>query len=271
MNTRLRLSLLALIVLLLGISTARMFITTHRQEERLSILEHQVEQLLADTTRLQIAPAPGGQLAQRNRGYYSNYERPYYEHRSYDRSYDRRHDAQSRAARQPVSAADTVLSAAPDGAIAADVTAATATMTSHKFSEPHTFDLNTIDSLTLIRIPGIAGRTASVILRQRQRYGGFYSAEQLRDFLTWDAALDYLDEWCQQWFTADASRLRSISVNTATISDLQRHPYITHEQAVELVRYRTRHKRIASAAELQQCTTFTPQQLQQLLPYLSFL
>ena len=44
-----------------------------------------------------------------------------------------------------------------------------------------------------------------------------------------------MEEWCTAWFTADASRLRAIHVNAATISELQRHPYISHEQAVEIV------------------------------------
>ena len=121
-----------------------------------------------------------------------------------------------------------------------------------------------------IRIPGIAARTASVILKNRLRYGGFYNPRQLQEFLTWDAARDYMDEWCTVWFTTDANRLRLIHVNEATVSELQRHPYISHEQAVEIVRYRTRHKRLASIVEFQQLTTFSAEQIQQILPYLTF-
>ena len=49
-------SLLVLIIILMGISVARFFVSMHRQEERLEILESQVAQLLADTTRLRIPP-----------------------------------------------------------------------------------------------------------------------------------------------------------------------------------------------------------------------
>ena len=47
-------SLLVLIIFLMGISVARFFVSMHQQEERIEILEAQVAQLLADTTRLQI-------------------------------------------------------------------------------------------------------------------------------------------------------------------------------------------------------------------------
>ena len=263
-----RRSLLVLIIFLMGISVARFFVSMHQQEERIEILEAQVAQLLADTTRLQIPSQPLYNRGhhQQNGNYYHTYNRNNHNH------YRQSHSTQGqRKPDQSLRSSDAI----------ADSTARTNVPQSspfisqtgerpRKFTEPHLFDLNTIDSLTLIRIPGIAARTASVILKNRLRYGGFYNPRQLQEFLTWDAARDYMEEWCTVWFTTDANRLRLIHVNEATVSELQRHPYISHEQAVEIVRYRTRHKRLASIVEFQQLTTFSAEQIQQILPYLTF-
>jgi len=265
--------LLVLIIFLMSISVARFFVSMHKQEERLEILEAQVAQLLADTTRLQIPPQPTSnrEYSQRSGNYNRTYNRNNYNHYRQGPSTRGQSNTQTKHSNQTSSTTDAAI----------DSTAAANTPQSslftpqteerpRKFTEAHQFDLNTIDSLNLIRIPGIASRTASVILKYRQRYGGFYNPWQLQEFLTWDAAKDYMEEWCNVWFTADANRLRLIHVNAATISELQRHPYISHEQAVEIVRYRTRHKRIASAVEFQQLSTFSAEQIQQLLPYLTF-
>lgn len=250
----LRHSLLALIIFLIFISVVKFYVTLHQQEERIEVLEAQVEQLLADTTRLRILPAysPNRNTAQR-----SSNGKPYY-HRN---NYNQKRQSASASNQGSLQESSRPTDKAED---------TKAEERQRKFTEAHLFDLNTVDSLNLIRIPGIAGRTASVIIKNRQRYGGFYNPWQLQEFLTWEAAKDYMEEWCTIWFTADASRIRPIPINAATISELQRHPYISHEQAVEIVRYRTRHKRIASAGELQQLTTFSDEQIQQLFPYLSF-
>ena len=272
-SSHLRRGLLSLVILLMGISVARLLVSMHQQHERIQILEGQVAQLLADTTRLRI-PAytpprglPFQSSAERYSAHTSGYRRS---HRPYAAANVSGAYAVSPDT-FPSGSSVSVPATAPDGSTSIPDAYPSATATTPlKFTTPHLFDLNTIDSLTLIRIPGIAARTASVILQHRQRYGGFYDPRQLQEFLTWPAALDYMDEWCTLWFSADASRLRHIAVNSATISQLQRHPYISHEQAVELFRYRARHPHIASLDELLQLTTFTQAQLGQLAPYLSF-
>ena len=242
---------MALVVLLSLVSVARLLVTMHQQDERIAILEAQVESLMADTSRLQLAD---GFYAPRRGGSQSGYSGAGYQRKSsgFHRSSSGYHRSSSS------------MNHRGGGDVAPDEDRP------RKFTEPHLFDLNTIDSLTLIRIPGIAARTASVILKQRQRYGGFYDANQLRDFLTWEAAQDYLDEWCSQWFTANAERIVRLPINTATISQLQHHPYLSHQQAVEISQYRVRHKGFRQASELQMLSSLTDEDIEHLLPYLSF-
>ena len=267
--------LLVLIVFLMGISVARFFVTMHKQEERIEVLEAQVAQLLADTTRLRIPPytTPERNYSRRSNTYDHSYRRNSYNQNRQVSTTQKQKSSTIDILPQTSDKSSTTLDSAKDSS-AAQTAAHLSSMPEErprKFTEAHLFDINIIDSLTLIRIPGIAERTASVILKYRQRYGGFYNPWQLQEFLTWDAAKDYMEEWCTVWFTADATRLRLIHINAATVSELQRHPYISHEQAVEIVRYRTRHKRIASIVEFQQLSTFSDEQIQQILPYLTFL
>ncbi len=251
---------MALVVLLSLVSVARLLVTMHQQDERIAILEAQVEALMGDTARLQIAP--GSYVSQRSgsQSRYSGY------HRKSSAGYHRSSSFSYNRVEEGFTSDDTVQSSRVhiynNSSVDDD--------RPRKFTEPHLFDLNTIDSLTLIRIPGIAARTASVILQQRQRYGGFYDANQLRDFLTWESAQDYLDEWCSRWFTASAERIVRLPINTATISQLQRHPYLSHQQAVEISQYRVRHKGFRQASELQMLSSLADEDIQHLLPYLSF-
>lgn len=235
--------LIVLIILLMGISISRLLVSMHQQQERIEILETQVALLMADTTRLVIQPNIRHQAS----------DVPYSQttvsrHKPH---YDNRPQADNRSHTEQQASSHTESN-------------------SFKFTEPHTFDLNTIDSLTLIRIPGIASRTAATILKNRQRYGGFYDPWQLQEFMTWDAAQANMEAWCTQWFTANPSRIQRLPLNTASVGELQRHPYITHEQAVDLVRYRTRHNRISAPAELQQIPSLSAETVEKLLPYLSF-
>ncbi len=244
--------LMAVVVLLTAVSVARLLVSMHQQDERIAILEAQVEALMADTLRLQTTDSfysPYRSGSQPRYSVSSRRSQRNVPHHSIDHSDSLPRNNYNRYAGENSDSSEAY---------------------SRKFTEPHLFDLNTIDSLMLIRIPGIASRTASVILKNRQRYGGFYDANQLRDFLTWDAAKDYLDEWCSLWFTANADRVTKIPVNTATISQLQRHPYLSHEQAVEISQYRTRHKGFRQASEFQMLSSFTSEDISRLLPYLSF-
>jgi len=142
--------------------------------------------------------------------------------------------------------------------------------TNAKFQTPIRLELNTIDSLTLIKVPGIAGKTASTILAYRSRLGGFYSPEQLRERLTWDAAQEHMDDWCDNWFQADESLVQMLQINTLSFKELNHHPYISYEQTKAIVRYREKHKGIRSMAELEQLEEFDDETIAKLKHYISF-
>lgn len=139
-----------------------------------------------------------------------------------------------------------------------------------KFSTPILLDLNIIDSLTLIKIPGIGSKTASNIIRYRNQLGGFYSPRQLSEKLTWDGAQERMDEWCTKWFYADTVHIKRLNVNEADFKSLLRHPYLNYEQTKALVNYRDKHNGVSGINVLSMLECFTEEDIERLKHYLDF-
>jgi len=139
-----------------------------------------------------------------------------------------------------------------------------------KFQEVIRLELNTIDSATLIRVPGIGEGTARAILTYREKLGGYYSAEQLREKLTWESAQTNLETWCKDWFWADESLVQKLQINTLSFKQLVHHPYLEFEDVKAIVKWRDRHKRVANAADLEQMGIADSTKLEKLLHYVEF-
>lgn len=139
-----------------------------------------------------------------------------------------------------------------------------------KFPSPIVCELNTIDSATLTRIPGIGGKTAAVIIRYREQLGGFYSPRQLEEKLTWDSAIQQMDEWCEKWMKADRRLIKKMRVNSAEFKQLLKHPYLSYEQVKAIVNYRDKHKKIEGINAFEMMEEFTEEDIERLKPYLAF-
>lgn len=139
-----------------------------------------------------------------------------------------------------------------------------------KFPSPIVCELNTIDSATLTRIPGIGEKTAAVIIRYREQLGGFYSPRQLEEKLTWDSATQQMDEWCEKWMKADRRLIKKMRVNSAEFKQLLKHPYLSYEQVKAIVNYRDKHKKIEGIEAFEMMEEFTKEDIERLRPYLAF-
>ena len=139
-----------------------------------------------------------------------------------------------------------------------------------KFASVVRQELNTVDSTTLVRIPGIGARTAETILQYRKKLGGFYSPEQLREVLTWDSALPYLDVWCGEWFYADARLVNRLNVNRLTFKELLRHPYLEYGEVKAIFQWRQLNGDLHGQSDLEQLGVFADEKLEKLLHYVEF-
>ena len=118
-------------------------------------------------------------------------------------------------------------------------------------------DLNHCDTAELQLIRGIGRYTASQIVRYRERLGGFYSPEQLKDEVFGKLSLDTL----LYRFAADSTAVQRMDVNRASIDRLQRHPYIRYEQAKAIYTLRRREVRLESIEDLRALPEMTEEDL----------
>lgn len=127
-------------------------------------------------------------------------------------------------------------------------------------------DLNHCDTTELLLIRGIGRYTAVQIVRYRERLGGFYSPEQLRDEVFDKLSLDTL----LYRFTADTTAVQRMDVNRASIDRLQRHPYIRYEQAKAIYDLRRKKVHLESIEDLRTLPEMTEEDLRRVAPYLRF-
>lgn len=134
----------------------------------------------------------------------------------------------------------------------------------HKLSAMEHVNLNLADTTMLKRVPGIGSYWARRIISYRDRLGGFVSQSQLLeidgDFP--QKALPYLK--------IALGNVRRMNVNTLTLGELKRHPYINYYQAKAIVDYRRLRGPIHSLRDLRLCKDFPPDEIKRLEPYVTF-
>jgi competence ComEA-like helix-hairpin-helix protein len=136
-----------------------------------------------------------------------------------------------------------------------------------KFPVGTVVELNTADTTTLKKIPGIGSSYAKRITGYRRLLGGFYSVEQLREVYGMDEER-FLS--LSPWFRADASLIRRLSVNTLPADSLAKHPYINYRQANAIVKLRKRRGTLRDWNSLRLLEEFTKEDMERLLPYVAF-
>ena len=126
-------------------------------------------------------------------------------------------------------------------------------------------ELNTADSLALDQVSGIGPAFASRILKYRERLGGFYAIEQLKEVYGVDSA--HFAQWLPQ-LALNTAAIRKIDINTASFEELKRHPYLSYKQINALIQYRKQHGAYANLSDLKTIPLFTDEILRKLAPYI---
>jgi competence ComEA-like helix-hairpin-helix protein len=99
-------------------------------------------------------------------------------------------------------------------------------------------EINSADSAKLTRIRGIGPAFAMRIIRYRDRLGGFYSKEQLKEVFGIDDA-KYAE--IKNGIAVNGKHIIKINVNTATFNQLRRFPYMSFKQMNAILEYHTQH------------------------------
>lgn len=123
--------------------------------------------------------------------------------------------------------------------------------------------LNTADTTTLKRVPGIGSSFAKAIVSYRELLGGYYSVGQLKE-------INGFPEAAMPYFTVGSEPEHRVDINNMTLSQLRRHPYIGFYQAKTIIDHRRLHGRIRSFDDLRLYRDFPPAVIERLSHYVRF-
>jgi DNA uptake protein ComE-like DNA-binding protein len=139
--------------------------------------------------------------------------------------------------------------------------------TSRRFSTKQfeNLDINLADSAVWSNLPGISFRLACRIAHFRDRLGGFYSIDQVKETF---GLPDSTFQLIRPFLHCGQTELRKINLNVAPQEALQAHPYIRWALAKQIIQYRTQHGGFKSVAELQQLALLDTEHYKRLEPYL---
>lgn len=135
-----------------------------------------------------------------------------------------------------------------------------------KLSKGETIEINSTDTTQLKRIPGIGTSYANRIIKYRNLLGGFTSLDQLNE--VWGVDMELFNK-IRPYLSINPS-VSKIKVNSASIKELAKHPYLNYEQAKVIADIRDRKGKIESTNRLSLLDEFTQQDIIRLTPYLEF-
>ena len=131
---------------------------------------------------------------------------------------------------------------------------------------PKEIDVNLTDSLGLIALPGIGIKLAARILKFREKLGGFYAVEQVKEtFGLPDSTYQRIRKYLKLVDTV----IRRININTADEERLRSHPYIRWDLSKPILAYRNEHGPFQKLEDLKKVVAVTNEVYEKIAPYLS--
>lgn len=130
-------------------------------------------------------------------------------------------------------------------------------------------DLNLADTTALLGLPGIGSKTANRIVKFRNGLGFFHSVDQLHE--VWGLSeTNYLRMAPYLFVSTSLEGLPHVLINTATVDQLRKHPYIDYKLAKQIVAYREAHGAFKQLGDLDQLYGVKEGIWEKLTPYLVF-
>ena len=125
-------------------------------------------------------------------------------------------------------------------------------------------DINEADTAAFIALPGIGPKLASRIVNFRDKLGGFYAVDQVKEtYGLPDSTFQKIRPYLQL-----NGAPKKLNVNTATKDELNAHPYIRWNLANAIVEYRNRHGNFKSLEELKNIAVMEEAVFDRIVPYL---
>ena len=135
----------------------------------------------------------------------------------------------------------------------------------NKIPRYHTIEINTADTSEFIALPGIGSKLALRIVNFREKLGGFYSIEQVKEIY---GLPDSTFQKIKPLLILGNETIKKININTATADELKTHPYIRYNLANPIVAYRNEHGNFSALEDLKKIIVITDDIYRRILPYL---
>lgn len=128
-------------------------------------------------------------------------------------------------------------------------------------------DLNSADTTSLMKVPGIGPTFSKRIVKFRTLLRGYYSVEQLTEVYGMD---EERYSQLKGWFTVDTLLIDKMNINRVPEDSLWKHPYVNFKQSREILRIRKQQGRLDGWEKLRLLEEFTPADISRLSHYFSF-
>ena len=136
-----------------------------------------------------------------------------------------------------------------------------------KYPKGTIVELNSADTISLKKVPGIGSAFSNRIIKYRELLGGYSSVSQLQEVYGID---EEKYTALVVWFEADTAGIRKLAINQLPIQSLVRHPYLNYKQAQVIVNLRERKGPLSNWHILELLDEFTESDKIRLHPYISF-
>lgn len=123
--------------------------------------------------------------------------------------------------------------------------------------------INSADTTVLMKIPGIGSYYAKSIIRYRDQLGGYVKTEQILE-------IEGFPEAALAFISIDKEHIKKLNVNSLSLNQLHKHPYLNFYQAKEICDYRRMRGPLKSLQDLRLLKDFPPDEIERLEPYITF-
>jgi competence protein ComEA len=117
--------------------------------------------------------------------------------------------------------------------------------TKHSAAHAKVIDINSADTAAFQSLYGIGTKLAARIVNFRNKLGGFYSVEQIKETY---GVPDSTFQKIKPYLQLNNSNLHKLNINTATYDELNAHPYISSKLAYLIVKQRKEKGKISLEA-----------------------
>lgn len=119
---------------------------------------------------------------------------------------------------------------------------------SSKSNQDVLIDINLSNATELKKLRGVGSAFSRRIINYRKKLGGYQHINQLKEVYGISDSLFLRLE--PHVFVSDSNEINKININSATIQELQNHPYITYRMAADWVAYREKNGEFNTSKEL---------------------